>query len=134
MLVVSLVSSLIFVCIVLSIYSSGSRSNYRIACLVVIAGLFCVGSIPVLLNVFLVAVATFICGQNGVGPRAFRWSVIGCTLASYLVASALVIGDLQRAAERKARYPLESMVEKLGNENRQAVSKLDDSAAIERLV
>src|SRR5262245_58388648 len=117
---------------------TGSRREYAKSSVIagggVIAALMCMQSGLLLVNAFFVAIAAHLCWIFAVKVRTFRLSVIGATVATYLIVSVtIVIPELRQARERRGQPPFESMADRLGYEKRSPLGEPLAGPALERL-
>jgi hypothetical protein len=138
MLFVALAVSTFFAFCVCQGVRSGSRKEYArsgaIAGMGFIAALMCMQSGVLLINTLFVAIAAHLCWIFAPKVRTFRLSVIGATVATYLIVSVtIVIPELREARQRKGHHPLESMADRLAYEKRSPLRESLAGPALERL-
>lgn len=138
MLLVALALSTFFAFCVCQGVRTGSRREYATSCAIagagVIAGLMCMQSPLLMLNAFLVAVATVLCSIFAVRVRTFRISVIAATLATYLIVGVVfVLPEVREVSKKRDGHPLESMADRLPYEKGSRQRQPLPGPALERL-
>lgn len=122
MLIISLALSGVFVLVLFRLAGTGEPRHKSMvvgtAFLAIPGGFFFCMSAPLTLIALLVFLATSIGLFSSSSPRVFRNWILRGTALAYLILGGFAINQMRDIPRLRARYPLESMTERLAYETR----------------